>query len=354
MSARNLREAFLELLLREGGERAVKYFLSNPNCPGYPSESELEAAHNRAVKAILETEEFRSLPPLERLVALTSWLQPATWKKPKNARIFCPGYAEAEDAHRQAVDDALLELPRGVVHMLREGLRFRAYRLWALKREPRAEIRAEAGPYQVRLFREDRDAWWAELSQSGQCMALSPTYLRAGHISSARLLVQADYREDAAGRPVVVVLVEHPGDFICQSDCPLPAAMEFYLSDSGWRGTPWRVKVHIPEALLPPVGEWKIRQGDMVFWLTKAGRGDLELPEASPPEWTRSHRPEGVVRWVQSRWGPWGVVEGIEVRFAHPEHPRARVWLSGSGGPLLLDARPAEGWTQYVPPARVD
>jgi hypothetical protein len=129
--------------------------------------------------------------------------------------------------------------------------------------------------------------------------------------------------------------------------------MEFYFHpDSGWRGTPWRVRVDPEEALMPPVAEWKVRQGDMVFQLIAADPDDLEFPEVDPPDWTRSHRPEGVVRWVQSRWGIEGVVEGNEVRIHHPEHPEARVWLSGISGPLLLVAHPAQGSTQYVPRPR--
>jgi hypothetical protein len=343
---REIRDQFIGVLAREGGERAVKYFIRGWE---YPSQSDIEAAHNRAVREVIESERFRALPPLERLAALCSWLQPATQKMPRNARALCPGYAEAEDVWEAAWEAALQELPRELVHLLNDHLRFWAYRLWALKREPKAELTVDAGPYQVKLFREARDAWWASL-QHGDQIFVSPTYLRAGHLSSASLSLQTRNYVDDAGRPVVVILVDHKGLCSRSSNCPLPAAMEFYFSTEGWRGTPWRVGVVPDEALLPPVGEWKVRQGDMVFQLLTSSPREIDgLPEASPPEWTHSHRPEGVVRWVQSRWGIEGVVEGSEVRLYHSEHPQARVWLSGVSGPLLLVACPAQGMTQYVP-----
>jgi hypothetical protein len=350
-----IRDLFIALLAREGGERAVRYFLGDRS---YPSQSQEEAAHNRAVKEVISSEAFRALSPLEQLVALAGWLQPATQKLPHNARRLCPGYAEAEEAWSKAMDGALRALPPGVIRLLREDLRVRAYRLWALEREPKAEIQTEAGEYVVRLCRDSRDAWWAQLFyKGGSTLAVSPTYLRAGHLSSRRISLMAKYWVDASGRPVVTVVVDH--SMGCgRPNCPLPATTEFYYNQ-GWRGSPWRVNVMLKEALLTSVGERRVRQGDMVFALDPCRQvGEMvseycpvpnpdALPDAPPPDWTSSHCPEGVERWVKAWWGEVvGVVTRGEVWISHPEYPTARVWLN-IDRPLILFARPVSGKIQY-------
>jgi hypothetical protein len=337
----SLRDLFLSLLAREGGEPAVEHFVNGWD---YPSKSGIEAAHNRAVKAVIESKEFHSLPPLERLAALTSWLKPA--------KGFGSSYPEVEAVYNQALDDALRKLSPDKVHMLRDDLRSRANRLLALKREPQAELMADVSfrRYGVKLYRETEDAWQAWLLDDiNRQLVVSPTSLRAGHLSPDELSLDVLYREDALSKPVIVVLVGHRVK--CEfSDCFLPAATEFYLHPTkGWQGTPWWVGVDEWEVQMHPVGEIEVRQGDMLFRLSQfPPRMIDELPEARPPEWTRFHRPEGVLRWVwvNKELGVCGVVDSKEVYIHHPDYPHARVWTTELG-PFLLCARPAK-WKKQM------
>jgi hypothetical protein len=307
---------------------------------------------------------FRALPPLERLAALSSWLRPATQKMPHNARILCPGYAEAEAAWSAAQEAALLELPRELVNLLNDYLRFKAYRIWALKREPFAVLESEAGDYVVRLWRgEWGDAWFAGVFRPGvnieshedaleKALCVSPTYLRSGHVSSRRLRLEARAYVDAKGRVVIAVLVQHRSDSACTRSCHLPAAMEFYNSFYGWLGTAWRVEVDPEEAMLPPMGR-RVRQGDMVFSLLPVSVDTSSLPECDPPIWENSHRVIAEsIRWVWLGDRAVGIV-GKQVRVVHQEHPEVMLMTDG-GEEFFLDAREASGYTQYIPARMVD
>jgi hypothetical protein len=259
----------------------------------------------------------------------------------------------------------LRKMPPEMLELLPESLRARLYRALILDKEPQAAIRAKGGPYGVVLRRDSQDAWqamllppgsWADLFES-DALAVSPTYLQAGHLASTCLELRARHWVDDQERPVVVIVVVHRGT--CdRRKCPLPAAMEFFFDGEQWLATTWRINVDVEEMLLPPVGERKIRQGDMVFEMVPLldeivaphGVKVNELPDVPEPGWTYSHHPEGVTRWVQAWWGEVvGVVYGRVVRFHHPERPTARVWVSEATGPLLLIARPATGETQYMP-----
>jgi hypothetical protein len=343
----SLRDLFLSILAREGGEQAVECFLNGWD---YPIKSNGEAAHNRAVKAVIKSKEFRSLPPMSRLAALASWLKPVKGFGSKNPEAEAV-YKQAEAVYNQALDDALLRLSPDEVRMLRDDLRSRANRLLTLKRKPEAEILAGVSlkRYWVKLYREAEDAWQAWLLDDiDRQLVVSPTKLRAGHVSPDDLSLDVLYREDALSKPVIVVLVGHRVK--CElSDCSLPAATEFYLHPTkGWQGTPWWVGVDEWEVQTRPVGEIEVRQGDMLFRLSPfPPRMIDELPKARPPEWTRFHRPEGVLRWVwvNEELGVGGVVDSKEVYIHHPDYPHARLRTTQLG-PFLLFARPVKGKKQ--------
>jgi hypothetical protein len=351
---------FITLLLEEGGPEAVRYFL---NKWPYPTESKVEAAHNRAVAKLCLSAEFEALPAHERLWALGTWLTPATHKEPRNARRLCEGFAEAEKAHREALQKAFRELPREAIETLRDDLRARYYFARALQREPRAIITAEAGEYLIVLWRESSPAWRAALYPRGArvknppegALVTSPYYLWAGHLTSRKLAIYSKAHFDAEGRPVVPVVVSHDVHrWECgRPDCVLPAACEFFCAAGEWRATPWRERVDREEALLPPVGEYLARQGDIVF---QAVELSSISPDAkyfdTPPTYMERHRVNNVIKWGITDWAYgkrvlFALARG-PVRVEHPEHPTAVVAppFAHEGEWALLVER-AEGTTQY-------
>jgi hypothetical protein len=243
-----LRDRFIEILAREGGEEAVYRFLTRQP---YKSESQEEAAHNFAVKQIIESEEFWSLSAMERVAALLTWLRPVSQKSLHNARTLCQFFYEAEKAHRIALSRSAAEIMAvGYLGLLREEYLFKIYRAMTLDRQPSALLRMMAGPYAVRVWRLDADKWYAGIfvksalntvifGHEGGAIFIAPHGLKVGHLSSQKIRIQAEYSVEEECEQVIVT-VSHRDGVVCKNpNCRLPATIVFRKGPGGWSCTEW-------------------------------------------------------------------------------------------------------------------
>jgi hypothetical protein len=106
------------------------------------------------------------------------------------------------------------------------------------------------------------------------------------------------------------------------------------------------------EAMLPPVGEWLARQGDIVFQAVELSFISDEQYFDTPPTFVERHNITNVIRWGVTDWAygkrvVFALVRG-PVRVEHPEHPTVLISPPfAHEGEWALFVERAKGATQY-------
>ncbi len=329
--------------LAQRSPQALRYYLRGWL---YPSESDLEEAHNLTV--VDWAHEVQTaltndvVDPLAVLVALQR-IQPATQKTRYPERS--PGWIEANEAWQQlwnAVLDAICYHP--LVPLLTDGIQRAINRRIALTRYPSAEIIAVTGDVRVILKREEpRDRWWLRVEDHSGTYR-HRVYLRAGHLSPRALQLRTALYYAADGTPVLAVIVDHAEGRGCSTyQCPLPAACEAVRQDGAWQFSLWRQNVWVSEAMLPMVGNI-VRMGDVTLFTQMFAPDNVS---DSYPGWLQRVNCVGAEYYGMRQNRAYFRITDSEVIFSHPDHYAVRILNEEHDRFVVCEQ--VHGRTQYIP-----
>lgn len=337
-------QKFLALLFeQDGGIQAIDRLARN--AVPFPSAGKEEEAFNRALLLYLQGGFHRELPPFDRITML-SFLRPRTVKKPKNARMLCPGFAETEEAWKAALDEVLLELTHQQARVIADWLQRRRSRLLAIKRYPepgRLPIIEEnlSSDENVRVFlaETERRGSWRVVVEHSQHGTLTGPYYKFHTISPHHLLTEHALNVTGCGAKVLSIYAESPN--------AEPAACEVILRPGNPpRISPWRRGVG-REALLRHRGQC-VRLGDVIFFVSKPEYTHL-CPGVLP---SYLNRIEGLPTFLGLDRSTIGAEDAIfkpdifPVRLRHPDH--YEVVIEGSPGDVIY-ATQIIGQTDFIP-----
>ena len=354
MRTNNIKEfekLFVTALLAEGVEiggyalaaEVLKYYLNGWT---YPSESDLERAHNSACirfyKEILENYKSGKISLLTAIAAIRAF-EPATQKT-----IYVeltPLYVEAEAAQREALESLLSRMRWEEARCLNGHL----YALWKRTRVPERDsifCDTVSGGVPISLVlerREKRDEWWLS-GTIGQHEVSHPYYVKLGHLGTGRLNVSLDVYQHNGNLAVAVIVSHDRPD--CHGHCRLPVATEITIRDGTVTYHPWREDIKHPNMGRFQCG-FKTRIGDVLLASRTYHPGPL-------PKEARVTLPRPMTEEVEElEPGVWIVPGDVgEVWFTHDDHLPVKVsrpeHLDG-GEVWFIDAEEVPGRTQYAP-----
>ena len=325
-----LEEKFVEKLLQCGGFKAVEYYMRGWT---YPSDSSLEEAHNKTVKAISAEilQEFREgMMDALTAVSLLHRFQPVTQK----TRYFQDYYIEAEEVWNKALDEVLNTLDWQTAKLLNNELQ----RKWKWIRAPETATITISETPDIRLYRRNKsDIWY--LSYEGEHN--DNLYVMLGHLGTSRIVTSLR-TDEIDGSMRISILVNH--EAYIHNYCNLPAACEINITPSGVTFSPWRLKADVFEALYPAKGSL-VRQGDAIL-RAKHSPEDAKLYAeefiSTMPKPTKEE-----LEWENNILKVPSDVQ--EVTFTHPDHLPVTVTKPSSEGEWYIVVHEAEGYTQPLP-----
>jgi hypothetical protein len=322
------------------GRRALDYHKRKWTLPA--DGPEMEAWNKAFIQALQEATTIE-----ETLSVLSAG--PLSYKTHRNALFYTPGYTAAYEAKLEA----LKRLPDDIVRVLRDDLRYAAYRARVSPQEQVVENHV------VRLVRptfkhavEISDQWYLEVPQqthnaigawTSAEKLTHPVYLRTGHLSAKQLSLETAVWPTADEKHVLSVLVKTARDraFACE-----------VVFEAGRRGrfSAWRElePLGIRDALLPHIGR-VVRLGDVVIGAhTPVG---CLSPCSQPHYLERVNFPPGKFVTAPTNTAVFFQPETPTyfIKLSHPDHYTVEVHLDTT---QVLHIAQVPGRTQYIPPER--